>query len=187
MPRFVRPAWLAVSVDDRPERGTGPRTRDGFVSARLTLRTAAGIVSEPIRFDAGGIGPDGSARLALTIPAGFAVELDGRPLASTDTIGTRLTVRPLDDRAAAAEPEPEPETSYNGWRNRDTWLAALWISNEERPYNEARAIVADTTRTRDERHLALRRLAVATVRDPFDPERVAWADVAASFSDGPST
>jgi len=98
-PRNVRPAWLITSTSDSyTERGTGPRSRTGYLSGRLTLRTARGNVSPELTFDAGGTNDEGSARLALTIPAGFAVELDGRPLASTDTIGVRLVVRPLADR-----------------------------------------------------------------------------------------
>lgn len=28
---------------------------------------------------------------------------------------------------------------YNGWRNRETWAANLWISNTERMYDHARS------------------------------------------------
>lgn len=78
MPRFVRPAWLEANADGRASSvGLGPRSRDGFVSARITLRTAAGDVSDAITLDAGGQDDSGRARLSLTIPRGFVVELDG--------------------------------------------------------------------------------------------------------------
>jgi len=30
------------------------------------------------------------------------------------------------------------ETTYNGWKNRDTWLTTLWLQNDEWMYNEVR-------------------------------------------------
>lgn len=30
-----------------------------------------------------------------------------------------------------------PDTSYNGWKNYETWAVGLWIDNEEGSYNEA--------------------------------------------------
>lgn len=32
------------------------------------------------------------------------------------------------------------DTTYNGWRNYETWLVALWIDNEESAQNAAREI-----------------------------------------------
>mgnify|MGYP001297864411 FL=1 len=33
------------------------------------------------------------------------------------------------------------DTTYNGWANRETWNAALWIGNEQFLYNTAKACV----------------------------------------------
>ena len=31
--------------------------------------------------------------------------------------------------------------NYNGWKNRETWVVALWLNNEQDLYNVCRAIV----------------------------------------------
>lgn len=78
MPRFVRSAWLDVSADGYAgtSRGMGPRTRGGWLAASLTLRTAAGGVSDDIRITAGGAFQDGSGRARIDIPRSFAVEIE---------------------------------------------------------------------------------------------------------------
>ena len=46
--------------------------------------------------------------------------------------------------------------AYNGWTNRETWLMAAWLANDEAAYNDTRAM-ADEARTRsadDDRVLA---------------------------------
>lgn len=98
MPRFVRPAWLDVSADgySGPTRGMGPRSRDGFLSASLTLRTADGGVSDDIRLLAGGRFADGTGRARVDIPRGMQVtitEADG-----TQTVYAAGAIRAVDIR-----------------------------------------------------------------------------------------
>lgn len=55
MPRFVRNAYIEGSADGIATGfGTGPREKGGWLSARITLRTADANVSEPIAITAGG-------------------------------------------------------------------------------------------------------------------------------------
>jgi hypothetical protein len=78
MPRFVRPAWIAVSADGTSTpRGIGPRTIGGWLSASLTLRTADGTVSPAIEIRAGGNYADGTGRASIEILRGFACEIIG--------------------------------------------------------------------------------------------------------------
>ena len=98
MPRFVRPAWIEVAADGGTERGTGPRSRDGYLSARLTLRTAWAGVSDPIRLAAGGKFADGTGRAELAIPAMFAVQVtaaDGTVTAYPAGAIRALEIRPV--------------------------------------------------------------------------------------------
>ena len=38
--------------------------------------------------------------------------------------------------------ESQTETiGYNGWTNRETWLVNLWLTNDERHYQELRSII----------------------------------------------
>ena len=34
----------------------------------------------------------------------------------------------------------EDEKGYNGWKNYETWLVALWIDNEQSSYSYAREL-----------------------------------------------
>ena len=38
--------------------------------------------------------------------------------------------------------ERTDETGYNGWKNYETWVTALWIDNDEGSYNYSRELVA---------------------------------------------
>lgn len=46
------------------------------------------------------------------------------------------------------------EAGYNGWKNYETWVTALWIDNDEGSYKESRALVEsariDATDEREE-------------------------------------
>ena len=100
MPRFVRPSWLEVSADGGTSRGTGPRSRDGWLAARLTLRTPSGGVSDAISLDAGGKWTDNAGRAALGIPRTFAVQVeDASGAVTTYAAGDirRITIRPTED------------------------------------------------------------------------------------------
>ncbi|MCU0250194.1 MAG: hypothetical protein MUE61_08305 [Vicinamibacterales bacterium] len=93
MPRFVRPAWIALDIDGRrTELAGGPTTRGGWIAGRVTLRTAAGGVSEPVRIAAGGL----PARLEIDVPQGWTVAAYPGP--TDDYAGRRsFTIRPPDD------------------------------------------------------------------------------------------
>jgi hypothetical protein len=89
-PRFVRPAWLTARADGRSSAvGLGPRSRDGMVSGRVTLRTAEGEVSRAVTFDAGGRSDDGAARMVIDVPRGMLVEIDG-----SSTVTRHIVIRP---------------------------------------------------------------------------------------------
>ena len=51
MPRNVRPSWVDLSVDGRNnDIGTGPRRKDGTISARFFVRDK-GMVSRSVRVE----------------------------------------------------------------------------------------------------------------------------------------
>ena len=81
MPRFVRPAFMDAGASGRYSRvRIGPGTRDGFLSAHVTLRTAAYSVGSSWSggFVANVTVTAGSAALTgwkvtLTLPAGTSI------------------------------------------------------------------------------------------------------------------
>lgn len=98
MPRFVRPAYMTLAADGvATQSATGPRAKDGYLSAALTLRDTVGAVSEPIRIDAGGRFTDGTGRAEIRIPRGMAVEVtvDGIVTVYSADAVRAVTIRPV--------------------------------------------------------------------------------------------
>lgn len=52
------------------------------------------------------------------------------------------------------------DTTYNGWRNRATWLVNLWLSNEEPYYRKYRA----ASRELKKAHTSVRRRLADLIR-----------------------
>ena len=87
MPRFIRPGYIA-GVEN-------PRDRSGWASATVTVRTAAGDVSDPVTVSAGGMDSrTGAGRVDVDIPAGFTVEVDGIPLLLSPRARVSIIIRP---------------------------------------------------------------------------------------------
>lgn len=42
------------------------------------------------------------------------------------------------------------EEKYQGWTNRETWAAALWLDNDEGLYNQSREIVREAVKREKE-------------------------------------
>jgi hypothetical protein len=60
-----------------------------------------------------------------------------RPMGVGQKRGTKM--------AKSKKSEPV-DTSYNGWKNYETWAVSLWIDNEEGSYNHARFMARDAYR-----------------------------------------
>jgi hypothetical protein len=87
MPRFVRPGYIA-DVDN-------PRGRSDFARCTVTVRTAAGDVSDPVSVYAGGMDrATGAGRVDIGIPAGFTVEVDGVSILPNPRRGVSIVIRP---------------------------------------------------------------------------------------------
>jgi hypothetical protein len=37
----------------------------------------------------------------------------------------------------------DDEKGYNGWKNYETWVVALWIDNDQCTYNESRELISN--------------------------------------------
>lgn len=87
MPRFVRPAWMIARADGRKSAvALGPRSLDGTLTARITLRNADATVSRPIELAAlltHPLGrPEGDAILMIDVPS----ELLGRVIVNGSVV-----------------------------------------------------------------------------------------------------
>jgi hypothetical protein len=88
MPRNVRPAWLVAGADGRTnDVALGPRSRDGWLWGRITLRKPSGSVSDDITLQAREPSTAYGAVLTIGIPASFVTEVE------TDARGTFLIIR----------------------------------------------------------------------------------------------
>jgi hypothetical protein len=85
MPRFVRPGYIS-GVEN-------PRGRSDYARATVTVRTAAGDVSDPVTVYAGG-NVGGAGHVDIGIPAGFTVEIDGVSILPNPRHGVSIVIRP---------------------------------------------------------------------------------------------
>jgi len=69
---------------------------------------------------------------------------------------------------------------YNGWRNRDTWLAALWAGNDESTYVIGK-VIADSGLSYEVRAYLITGLIMITANDEIDESEVDWESVVASL------
>lgn len=114
-----------------------------------------------------------------------------RLLALTESDLDHIAARIAEELAAFVGGQFRPE--YNGWRNRETWSAALWIGNDQPTYEAAREIVAAAvagdaasfsrgSRTEKEERTYLRNVAGDALKDWYTA-RYEPTDTASPLSD----
>jgi uncharacterized protein (DUF1810 family) len=60
-------------------------------------------------------------------------------------------------------------STYNGWKNRETWNVALWISNDEPLYRAAVAFARSSKSRAPYRHFI-----ECEIASPTTPDGVSW-------------
>ncbi|MCK9540232.1 DUF7249 family protein [Dokdonella sp.] len=74
------------------------------------------------------------------------------------------------------------DRTYNGWRNRDTWGANLWLANDEGTYRQLYGRAADMTT--DEFEAEARELLDALGNpDEIEYGNVDWEEVRLAFAE----
>lgn len=75
------------------------------------------------------------------------------------------------------------DITYNGWTNRETWAASLWLNNDEGAYRLAMEAVGRWD-SRDETAAELTSILDAYMTDDVDLTRVNWAEVIDGLTEG---
>lgn len=70
----------------------------------------------------------------------------------------------------------ENDTTYNGWKNRETWALNLWFNNDEGLYLEMRGFIKDL-----KEQGATKETAIIALEDYFE----AWVDEQVEKIDNP--
>ncbi len=69
--------------------------------------------------------------------------------------------------------------NYQGFSNRDTWLAHLWLNNEENLYNAFRRVLfqSNPVKSIDIYNIVKSGLENKTITDPIDLSKVDWLEI----------